>query len=192
MFPLQGKRTLVIGIRNKYSIATQIAHSFLSLGANVIGVSKEPLSSAAIEACGLHKQSLKIRLLSCDLTEEVAIEELMRTCEHHFHGEIDSIVHSVAFAPPEAFHPLQKQSPTPSGGLLQTSKKHWEQAHDISAYSLVALTRNALPLLTRGRSKADKSIIACSFQGANKVPSTEPPSQKVLLPRFCRWFRITM
>nr|CCA13899.1 enoyl putative [Albugo laibachii Nc14] len=178
MYSLHGKRALVIGIRNKYSIATQTALSFLSLGADVIGVSKEPLSFTAMEACGLHKQALKFKLLSCDLTDEFALEELLRSCGQHFHGGIDTIVHSVAFASPEAFIPIQKDSQTPSGGLLQTSKAHWQQAQDISAYSLVALTQKALPLLTKGSINADKSIIAFSFEGANKVV----PSYNVMGP----------
>jgi enoyl-[acyl-carrier protein] reductase I len=69
-------------------------------------------------------------------------------------GRLDMLLHSVAFAPKEALE----------GEFINTSREAFRVAHDVSAYSLVALTRAAVPLMTNGG-----SIIAMSYYGAVKV-----------------------
>jgi enoyl-[acyl-carrier protein] reductase I len=69
-------------------------------------------------------------------------------------GKLHLLLHSVAFAPKEALE----------GEFLNTSREAYRIAHDISAYSLVALARAAAPSMTEGG-----SIVAMSYYGAEKV-----------------------
>lgn len=69
-------------------------------------------------------------------------------------GKLHLLLHSVAFAPKEALE----------GDFVNTSREAYRIAHDISAYSLVALARGALPLMTEGG-----SLVAMSYYGAEKV-----------------------
>jgi enoyl-[acyl-carrier protein] reductase I len=68
--------------------------------------------------------------------------------------KLDLLLHSVAFAPREALE----------GDFLSTSREAFRTAHDISAYSLVALARGAVPFMTNGG-----SILAMTYYGAEKV-----------------------
>jgi enoyl-[acyl-carrier protein] reductase I len=69
-------------------------------------------------------------------------------------GTLHLLLHSVAFAPKEALE----------GDFLHTSREAFRVAHDVSAYSLVALARAAAPLMTTGG-----SILSLSYYGAEKV-----------------------
>jgi enoyl-[acyl-carrier protein] reductase I len=69
-------------------------------------------------------------------------------------GKLHLLLHSVAFAPKDALE----------GEFVNTSREAYRVAHDISAYSLVALARGAAPLMTEGG-----SIVAMSYYGAEKV-----------------------
>ena len=68
--------------------------------------------------------------------------------------KIDLVLHSVAFAPKESLE----------GDFLSTTRDAFKTAHDISAYSLVALAQRAAPMMTDGG-----SIVAMSYYGAEKV-----------------------
>jgi enoyl-[acyl-carrier protein] reductase I len=78
---------------------------------------------------------------------------VFQTAEAKF-GKLDLLLHSVAFAPKEALE----------GQFVNTSREAYRIAHDVSAYSLVALSRAAAPLMTDGG-----SIVAMSYYGAEKV-----------------------
>jgi len=69
-------------------------------------------------------------------------------------GKLDMLLHSVAFAPKDALE----------GQFVNTSREAFRIAHDVSAYSLIALARAAAPLMTNGG-----AIIAMSYYGAVKV-----------------------
>lgn len=160
---LRGKRALVVGLLNKHSLAASVASALLSHGARVVVSSKHPLSDAQLRACGFPPAS-DVLVRACDVTDDASIEELVGTCSERFGGQLDVLVHSVAFAPREAF--------ANHGGVLATSRPAWQEAMDISAYSLLALTRAAYPLLSSGVDGAlarDRSVIALSYAGASRV-----------------------
>ena len=71
-------------------------------------------------------------------------------------GRLDSLIHSVAFAPREDLE----------DDFVKTSRDGFKLAHDISAYSLVALTRAALPLFDKS---GGGSVLAMSYYGAEKA-----------------------
>jgi enoyl-[acyl-carrier protein] reductase I len=87
------------------------------------------------------------------VTRDADIDAVFATVTDKF-GRLDLLLHSVAFAPREALE----------GDFLNTSRDAFKVAHDVSAYSLIALARGAAPLMTNGG-----SIVAMSYYGAEKV-----------------------
>src|SRR6185436_6969793 len=94
-------------------------------------------------------------LLPCDVTVDGEIDTVFQEVEQKF-GRLDALVHSVAFAPREDLE----------NDFVNTSREGFKTAHDISAYSLVALTRAALPLFEKS---GGGSVIALTYYGAVKA-----------------------
>jgi enoyl-[acyl-carrier protein] reductase I len=177
---LLGKRALVVGLMNKHSIAASVTQALLAQGAHVVVASKLPLSTSQRAACGFRaSDDSALRFAECDVQDERSVQVLAETCGDAFDGQLDVLVHSVAFAPKEAF-------PGDPRGFLGTSKAAWTQAMDVSAYSLVALTRATYPLLQASKSEGeeggavsvDRSVIAMTYAGSTKVM----PSYNVMGP----------
>jgi enoyl-[acyl-carrier protein] reductase I len=91
--------------------------------------------------------------LPCDVTKDDEIAGAFTAVGQKF-GRLHLLLHSVAFAPRDALE----------GEFINTSREAFRLAHDVSAYSLVALARGAAPLMTDGG-----SIMAMSYYGAEKV-----------------------
>ncbi|MCS7049956.1 MAG: enoyl-ACP reductase, partial [Verrucomicrobiae bacterium] len=94
-----------------------------------------------------------VPLYPCDVTRDEDIARVFENVARDF-GRLDILLHSVAFAPREALE----------GRFLDTTREAFRIAHDVSAYSLVALARAAAPLMINGG-----SIIAMTYYGAVKV-----------------------
>ena len=92
-------------------------------------------------------------ILPCDVTRDEEIADVFKAVGEKF-GKLHLLLHSVAFAPKDALE----------GEFVNTSREAFRVAHDVSAYSLVALARAAAPLMTDGG-----SIVAMSYYGAEKV-----------------------
>jgi enoyl-[acyl-carrier protein] reductase I len=92
-------------------------------------------------------------ILPCDVTRDEDIAAVFAKVGEKF-GRLDLLLHSVAFAPREALE----------GDFLNTSRDAFKVAHDVSAYSLIGVAREAAPLMTHGG-----SIIAMTYYGAEKV-----------------------
>src|SRR6185503_9376473 len=90
-----------------------------------------------------------------DVTKDEEIDSFYRGVEQAF-GRLDVVVHSVAFAPKEDLE----------NDFVKTSRDGFKLAHDISAYSLVALTRAALPLMEKS---GGGSVLALTYYGAEKA-----------------------
>ncbi len=93
-------------------------------------------------------------ITECDVTQDDHIDRVFNEVGERFGDKLDLMLHSVAFAPKEALE----------GDFVSTSREAFRVAHDVSAYSLVALARGAAPLMTDGG-----SIVAMSYYGAEKV-----------------------
>jgi enoyl-[acyl-carrier protein] reductase I len=91
--------------------------------------------------------------MPCDVTKDEDIARVFAEFGAKF-GKLDLLLHSVAFAPKDALE----------GRFVNTSREAYRIAHDVSAYSLVALSRAAEPLMANGG-----SILAMSYYGAEKV-----------------------
>jgi enoyl-[acyl-carrier protein] reductase I len=148
---LEGKKALVFGIANKYSIAWGIAKALHHHGAE-IGLSYAvPQLEKRVTPLA---EELGISFVEkCDVTAEEELETVFSRATDYF-GKIDILVHAIAFAPMEEL----------SGRYVSTSREGFRVAMDISVYSLVALTRAALPLMPEGG-----SILTLTYYGAEKV-----------------------
>ncbi len=149
---LAGKFGIVFGVANKRSIAWAIAQAWNKAGARLAFTYQgERLKENVEELAGTFGPDTLI--LPCDVSRDDEIAAVFKTVEEKF-GKLHLLLHSVAFAPKEALE----------GDFLNTSREAFRVAHDVSAYSLVALARAAAPLMTEGG-----SIVAMSYYGAQKV-----------------------
>src|SRR5215510_2241233 len=146
---LTGKFGIVFGVANKRSIAWAIAQSWAREGAKLAFTYQgERLKENVEELAGTFGADTLI--LPCDVTKDEDIAAVFKTVNEKF-GKLHLLLHSVAFAPRDALE----------GEFVNTSREAFRLAHDVSAYSLVALTRAAAPLMTEGG-----SVLAMSYYGA--------------------------
>ena len=149
---LTGKLGIVFGVANKRSIAWAIAQAWAREGATLAFTYQgERLKDNVEELAGTFGADTII--LPCDVTRDEDIASVFAQVGAKF-GRLDLLLHAVAFAPREALE----------GDFLDTSRDAFKVAHDVSAYSLIALARGAAPLMTDGG-----SIVAMSYYGAEKV-----------------------
>ena len=149
---LAGKLGIVFGVANKRSIAWAIAQAWHAAGAKLAFTYQgQRLKENVEELAGAFGSDTMI--LPCDVTKDEEIAEVFQAVGEKF-GRLHLLLHSVAFAPKDALE----------GDFLNTSREAFRIAHDVSAYSLVALARAAAPLMPDGG-----SIIGMSYYGAEKV-----------------------
>jgi enoyl-[acyl-carrier protein] reductase I len=149
---LEGKLGLVFGVANKRSIAWAIAQAWAKAGAKLAFTYQgERLKENVEELAGAF--GAETLLMPCDVTRDEEIDRVFAEVRQKF-GKLHLLLHSVAFAPREALE----------GEFVNTSREAFRVAHDVSAYSLVALARGAAPLMTDGG-----SIVAMTYYGAEKV-----------------------
>lgn len=152
MGSLADKFGVVFGVANKRSIAWAIAQAWAREGARLAFTYQgERLKENVEELAGTFGADTLI--LPCDVTKDEQIASVFTEVQAKF-GRLDLLLHSVAFAPKDALE----------GEFVNTSREAFRIAHDVSAYSLVALARAAAPLMTNGG-----SILAMSYYGAEKV-----------------------
>jgi len=150
---LDGKTGIIFGVANKRSIAWAIAQALSDEGMRLAFTYQgERLKENVEELTSTLSGAL---LLPCDVTIDAEINTVFQEVDAKF-GRLDSLIHSVAFAPREDLE----------GEFVNTSREGFKLAHDISAYSLVALTRAALPLFEKG---GGGSVLAMSYYGAEKA-----------------------
>lgn len=152
---LQGKTGLVLNIANDRSIAWHIANNCVKQGATVgcgyLPIEKmERRARKAMEEGGFGDAWL----YPCDVGSDESIEAFFSAAKEKF-GKIDFLVHCLAFA---------NKDYLAIGKFLSTPREVFKQAHDISAYSLIALTRAAVPLMPEGG-----SVIALTYLGSEKA-----------------------
>jgi len=148
---LEGKKALIFGIANKHSIAWGIAQSLHAQGAE-IGLSYA-IPQLEKRVFPLAKELGATFVEMCDVSSDEAIEATFTKAADHF-GEIDILVHAIGFAPREEL----------DGRYVDTTREGFKIALDISAYSLVALSREAAKLMPNGG-----SILTLTYYGAEKV-----------------------
>jgi enoyl-[acyl-carrier protein] reductase I len=148
---LTGKTGLVIGVANKHSIAWAIAQSAAAQGARLLfNYQNDRLKENVEELVATLPGS---QAFPCDAGDDAQIERLIDQVGKEA-GKLDFLVHSIAFAPREEL----------TGQFVNTTRKGFATALDISAYSLVALTRAATRLMTDGG-----SVVTLTYLGAERV-----------------------
>ena len=149
---LEGKTGIVFGVANKRSIAWAIAQAWAREGAKLAFTyqGERVKESVGELAAAFGTDAL---IMPCDVTKDEEIASVFKTVGEKF-GKLNLLLHSIAFAPKTALE----------GEFLNTTREAFRVAHDVSAYSLVALARAAAPLMTDGG-----SIVAMSYYGAEKV-----------------------
>ena len=148
---LDGRNALVFGVANDHSIAWGIAKAFHEQGAKVGFSSVESLIERRVRPLADSIGSTFVE--PCD----VGSDEQIRTVLDKWaaiHGTVDILVHAIAYAKREDL----------DGSFVDTSRDGFALAMDVSAYSLVALAREARPYLRPG-----SSILTLSYYGAEKV-----------------------
>ena len=157
---LDGKTGLILNIANDRSIATHIANNCIKQGAKC-GFGFLPMDnpekskrrvSKAMEENGFGGAWLH----PCDVGSDESIASFFDSAKQQF-GKIDFLVHCLAFANRDY---LKRDE----GNFTTTTREVYKQAIDISAYSLIALTRAAVPLMPDGG-----SVIALTYLGATQV-----------------------
>lgn len=149
---LAGKTGLVFGVANKRSIAWAIAQAWHEAGANLIFNYQGARTKEDVEEL-VATFGESTAVAPCDVTSDEEIASFFEFVKSKT-DTADLMLHSVAFAPKEAL----------SGKFVDTTRDAFKVAHDVSAYSLVALARETAPLMKDGG-----SIVAMTYYGAEKV-----------------------
>ena len=148
---LDGKKGLVIGVANKHSIAWAIAQASAREGAQLFfSYQNDRLRENVLELiAGLPESEAMV----CDVGDDDQIDALVKRVEAKF-GRLDFVVHSVAYAPREEL----------TGQFVNTTRQGFATALDVSAYSLVAVTRAAARLMSEGG-----SVVTLTYLGSERV-----------------------
>jgi enoyl-[acyl-carrier protein] reductase I len=148
---LTGKNILVMGVANDRSIAWAIAQSLAAQGAKLaFTYENERVEERVRKLADTIPGSI---LLPCNVTVDAEIETLASTLKENF-GVLHGFVHSIAFAKGEEL----------DGLFVDTSRDGFALAHDISAYSLVAVAQKVYPLMAEGG-----SIMTMTYLGAERA-----------------------
>ncbi len=151
MIDLKGRVAIIFGLANKRSIAWGIAQQLHAAGATLaIGYQNERLRPGAEE---LVQDLPGAETFQCDVSQDEDIDRAFAQFKQRY-GKLDILVHSVAYAPADAL----------KNDFVLTAREDFRMAHDVSVYSLIAVSRAAAPLMTEGG-----SIMTMSYFGAEKV-----------------------
>jgi enoyl-[acyl-carrier protein] reductase I len=150
-FSLAGRVAVVFGVANKRSIAWSIAQGLHQAGAKLaITYQNERLEQ---EAKDLILSLPGAEAFMCDVSKDEDIERVFAQLKDRY-GKLNILVHSVAYAPAEEL----------KTDFVNTTREGFRIAHDVSVYSLIALSRAAAALMEDGG-----SILTMSYYGAEKV-----------------------
>ena len=148
---LEGKRGLVLGVANKWSIAWGIVQAAAREGARLaLTFQGERLEKNVRELASTLERPV---ILPCDVTKDEELDALAASVQAEL-GGLDFVVHAVAFAQREEL----------DGEFMNTSREGYRIAQDISSYSLTALARRVVPLMEQGG-----SIVTLSYLGGERV-----------------------
>lgn len=147
---LAGKRALITGVASDRSIAYGIAEAMHREGAELaFTYQNDKLKSRVEKTAAAFGSNI---IIPCDVATDSSIEAAFKQLAEHWDG-VDIVIHSIAFAPKEQLSGSIVDNTTREGSMI---------AHDISAYSFLALARYAKPMM-EGR---NGSLLALSYLGA--------------------------
>ena len=153
MADLSGKHGLIVGVANKRSISWAIAQAAAAAGARLaLTYPSERLEENVRELAARLENPL---VLPCDVSSDQQIADVAASLDREF-GGLDFFVHGASFAPNDAL----------SNPFFETTRESFRIALDVSAYSLVALTRAVVPLLER---RGGGSVLTLTYLGSQRV-----------------------
>ncbi len=150
MIDLTGKYYAVFGVANKSSISWAIAQQLMTCGAYVTLACHPAMVKRAEKLIDGYKQVLEV--MSCDVTEEGAVESYFSNQITRIGARLDGVVHGIAFSDTNELN----------GEFIATSRENFEKTMLISCFSLVEIARHSTKLMTDGG-----SIITLTFDAAN-------------------------
>jgi len=148
---LAGKTALVLGVANKWSLAYAISSAFVREGASLILTYQGDRQRQTVEDLGTELHASKI--LPCDITKQEEVDQLVSELEKTT-PSVEALVHSIAFANREDL----------SRPFLETGRDGFLLAQEVSAYSLVTISRAIVPLMRNGG-----SVTALTYLGSTRV-----------------------
>jgi enoyl-[acyl-carrier protein] reductase I len=150
---LSGKHGLIVGVANKRSISWAIAQAAAAAGARLALTYQGARLEENVRELADSLQSAVVMPL--DVTDDAQIADVAARIDREF-GGLDFLLHGAAFAPkPELDNPF-----------VQTSREGFRIALDVSAYSLIALTRAVAPLMER---RGGGSVVTLTYLGSQRV-----------------------
>ncbi len=152
---LEGKAALVLGVANRWSLAYAIAKAFVREGADVTLTYQGDRQKQTVEELASEIQAHHV--LPCDVTQDAQIDAMINELKSQSAG-LNAIVHSIAFANREDL----------SRPFVETSRAGFTLAQDVSAYSLVAVSRAVAPLMAAS-SPPGGSITTLTYLGSTRV-----------------------
>ena len=153
MADLAGKLGLIVGVANKRSISWAIAQAAAAAGARLaLTYPSERLEENVRELAATLENPL---VLPCDVGDDQQIASLGASLDREF-GGLDFLVHGAAFAPADAL----------KNPFTETTRESFRVALDISAYSLIGLTRATTPLMEK---RGGGSVLTLTFIGSDRV-----------------------
>jgi len=153
MTDLSGKHALIVGVANKRSIAWAIAQALAKSGARI--ALTYPNARLEENVRDLAESLENPLVLPCDVASDQQIVDAVAAVDKEF-GGLDVLVHGAAFARPEDL-----DSP-----FSQTSRDGFRIALDVSAYSFIALAREARPLMQK---RGGGSMLTLTYLGSERV-----------------------
>jgi enoyl-[acyl-carrier protein] reductase I len=152
---MAGKKALIVGVASDRSIASGIAEAFAREGAEIAFTYQNDKLRSRVEKLSARLGQNTDLLYPCDVTSDDEIDAVFAGLGKQWDG-LDILVHSVGFAPREQL----------AGGFTESiTREGYAISHDISAYSLAALAKAALPMM-EGRNAA---ILTLTYDAATKV-----------------------
>ena len=153
---LDGRKAVVMGVGNKRSIAWGIATAFQREGADLaFNYATDRLKDNVVELVGTLPDHDRIPLMPCDVSKQEEIDAFFAEIDRQW-GKLDILVHSIAFASVEDL----------KGRFHEISREGLKTAIEISAFSLVALSRAALPLFDKA---GGGSVMTLTYNAVERV-----------------------
>lgn len=149
---LEGKKALIFGIANHRSIGWAIAQALAAEGAQLAFSYQERMEKYVRD---LAAKIPGTTVMECDVQNDDQLDAAFATAGELFNGQIDILIHSVAFAPPR-----ELENP-----FVETTREGFHTALDISAYSLVAMAKRAKPLMQANGG----SILTLTYMASERV-----------------------
>src|SRR5256885_1496971 len=153
MADLAGKHGLIVGVANKRSISWAIAQAAAASGARLaLTYQSERLEENVRELAASLDNPL---ILPCDVSSDQQIADVAAAVDREF-GGLDFLVHGAGFAPADALH----------NPFVETKRDDFRVALDVSAYSLIGLTRACVPLMEK---RGGGSVVTLTYLGSQRV-----------------------